>query len=69
MDAGPGFGKLPISMVLKFILKTGSWIALRSSGTEPKIKIYYSVKDSGYAAAEKMLANIRSKIKTKLGLE
>ncbi len=39
-DAEPGFGKLPTSNVLKFILKDGSWVAVRPSGTEPKIKIY-----------------------------
>ncbi len=36
---------LPKSNVLKFILADGSWIAIRPSGTEPKIKFYYSVKD------------------------
>ena len=69
VDAEPGFGKLPTSNVLKFILKDGSWIAVRPSGTEPKIKIYYSVKDSDHAAAEKKLMDIRNTIKAKLGLE
>ena len=31
---------LPKSNVLKFILEDGSWIAMRPSGTEPKIKFY-----------------------------
>ncbi len=31
---------LPKSNVLKFVLEDGSWIAIRPSGTEPKIKFY-----------------------------
>jgi phosphoglucomutase len=33
---------LPKSDVLKFNLEDGSWFVLRPSGTEPKIKIYFS---------------------------
>ena len=36
--------KLPKSDVLQFILEDGTKISLRPSGTEPKIKIYVSVK-------------------------
>ena len=35
---------LPTSNVLKYILEDGSWIAVRPSGTEPKIKFYMGVK-------------------------
>jgi len=35
---------LPKENVLKYILESDSWIAIRPSGTEPKIKIYYSVE-------------------------
>ncbi|HBF59220.1 MAG TPA: phosphoglucomutase, partial [Exiguobacterium sp.] len=34
---------LPKSNVLKFTLSDGSWFCLRPSGTEPKIKFYFSV--------------------------
>ena len=34
---------LPKSNVLKYILEDGSWFAARPSGTEPKLKIYFSV--------------------------
>lgn len=34
---------LPKSNVLKFILGDGSWFCIRPSGTEPKIKFYFSV--------------------------
>jgi len=37
---------LPKSNVLQFILKDGSKISVRPSGTEPKIKFYFGVKDT-----------------------
>lgn len=33
---------LPKSNVIKFILSSSSWFVLRPSGTEPKLKVYYS---------------------------
>ena len=69
VDAEPGFGTLPTSNVLKYILTDGSWIAVRPSGTEPKIKIYYSIKDTDKDAAERKLEEIQNAIKTKLGLK
>lgn len=36
---------LPKSNVLKYILTDGSWIAVRPSGTEPKIKFYIGTQD------------------------
>ena len=66
--AESGFGMLPTSNVLKYILEDGSWIAVRPSGTEPKIKIYYSVKAGSKNAAEEQLKNIQEIIHTKLGL-
>lgn len=40
-DYSQGIDNLPKSDVLKFILEDNSWIAVRPSGTEPKIKFYY----------------------------
>lgn len=40
-DYSKGVDSLPKSDVLKFILEDGSWIAVRPSGTEPKIKFYF----------------------------
>lgn len=37
---------LPQSNVLKYILEDKSWVCLRPSGTEPKIKFYFGVKDA-----------------------
>ena len=66
--AEPGFGHLPTSNVLKYILADGSWIAIRPSGTEPKIKIYYSIKSDNRDAAEKKLESIQKTITGQLGL-
>ena len=46
VNGEPGLIKLPKSNVLKFYLEDGSWFALRPSGTEPKIKLYISVRGS-----------------------
>ncbi len=69
VPAEPGFGELPTSDVLKYSLEGGSWVAIRPSGTEPKIKIYYSIRDEDREAAEIKLENIRGTIKKALGLE
>ena len=42
---------LPSSNVLQFILEDGSKISARPSGTEPKIKFYFSLKESFSGAA------------------
>ncbi|GAA4718562.1 phospho-sugar mutase [Brevibacillus fulvus] len=42
LDYAQGRDGLPPSDVLKFILEDGSWLAIRPSGTEPKIKFYLS---------------------------
>lgn len=43
-DYAKGIDGLPAENVLKFILKDHSWIAVRPSGTKPKIKVYCSLK-------------------------
>lgn len=40
-DYAKGIEELPKSDVLKYILEDNSWIAIRPSGTEPKIKFYF----------------------------
>jgi phosphoglucomutase len=37
---------LPTSNVLQFVLADGSKISARPSGTEPKIKFYFSIKEA-----------------------
>lgn len=48
--------KLPASDVLKYILADRNWIAVHPSGTEPKIKIYYSIKDADQNTTEAEVA-------------
>lgn len=66
--AEPGFGVLPVSNVLKYILEDGSWIAVRPSGTEPRIKIYYSIRGLRKNDTEKKLSHIQKVIRERLGL-
>lgn len=68
LKAEPGFSTLPVSNVLKYVLSDGSWIAVRPSGTEPKIKIYYSIKGTDKYEAEKKLEEIQKTITIRLGL-
>lgn len=63
IDFSTGIGDLPKENVLKYIWQDGSWMAVRPSGTEPKIKIYYSVVDNSRENASKRLEEIRNKIK------
>lgn len=43
---------LPSSNVLYYDLEDGSWICVRPSGTEPKIKFYYGIKGNSMEDAE-----------------
>ncbi|MDD1366956.1 phospho-sugar mutase, partial [Bacillus sp. MHSD17] len=53
---------LPKSNVLKYQLEDGSWFCLRPSGTEPKIKFYFGVKDSSLQNSEQKLLTIKEDI-------
>ena len=47
-------GGFDVTDVLKFYLEDGSFIAVRPSGTEPKCKVYFSIKDTDvFKAKEK----------------
>jgi len=43
LDYSKGIDGFPPANVLKFMFAGGSWIAIRPSGTEPKIKFYYCI--------------------------
>ncbi|MBM7586348.1 phosphoglucomutase [Bacillus pakistanensis] len=59
---------LPKSNVLKYFLEDGSWICLRPSGTEPKVKFYFSVigesAEDSHEKLEKLQESIMLKVET-----
>jgi phosphoglucomutase len=50
--------ELPTSNVLKYFFEDGSWVCLRPSGTEPKIKFYFGVKGSSLNESKEKLKSI-----------
>lgn len=62
VDFSTGIADLPRENVLKYIWTDGSWLAVRPSGTEPKIKIYYSVREQSKEKAVERLAGLREYI-------
>ena len=52
----------PPSDVLKYTLADGSWIAVRPSGTEPKIKFYIAVVGDSNEDAQEKIAAIEAEI-------
>ena len=52
----------PPSDVLKYTLADGSWIAVRPSGTEPKIKFYIAVVGKTNEESQAKIANIEAEI-------
>ncbi|MBS1743868.1 MAG: phospho-sugar mutase [Bacteroidetes bacterium] len=64
---------LPTSDVLQFVLADGTKISARPSGTEPKIKFYFSVNTklasaADFDATEKMLDDKIARIEKEMGL-
>ena len=57
-DYSQGIDNLPKSDVLKFILEDNSWIAVRPSGTEPKIKFYYGCNGADKTVVDNKLEEI-----------
>lgn len=64
IDFSQGIRDLPKENVLKYIWQDGSWMAVRPSGTEPKIKVYYSIVDKDRKKAQTRLDSIRETIKS-----
>jgi phosphoglucomutase len=58
--------QLPKSNVLKYHLEDGSWVCLRPSGTEPKIKFYFSVIGSTQRESDEKLASLQRAIMGKV---
>ena len=55
---------MPSSNVLKYVLEDGSWIAIRPSGTEPKIKFYIGAKADSQAAVYEKVTAFEKEIKS-----
>lgn len=54
--------EVPKSNVLKFVFVDKSWYVLRASGTEPKIKVYFSVNSCSMEDAEIKLREIKKDV-------
>ncbi|AOV08702.1 phospho-sugar mutase [Sporosarcina ureilytica] len=59
---------LPKSNVLKYKLENGAWFCLRPSGTEPKIKFYFGVKEDtlegSRRALDGMVADVMGRVRS-----
>ena len=61
-DYKNGIDDLPKADVLKYFFVSGGWMAVRPSGTEPKIKFYYSVRGKTMAEAEAKVTALQSAV-------
>ena len=61
-DFANGIDNLPKANVLKYFLEDESWIAIRPSGTEPKLKFYVAVKGKDEAESDKKVREIKLSI-------
>ena len=65
-DFANGIDGLPKANVLKYFLEDESWIAVRPSGTEPKLKFYIAVKGKEESECDEKVAGIKADIKETL---
>ena len=70
LDFAKGVEEYPKANVLKYIFEDGDWLAIRPSGTEPKLKFYFAVSDCTEEKAteklekiKKLVLNIRKSVK------
>ncbi|MGM7700105.1 phospho-sugar mutase [Pseudalkalibacillus sp. Hm43] len=57
---------LPPSNVIKYILEDGSWVCLRPSGTEPKIKFYFGTQSDSLKKSQDLLAKLKEDVMEKV---
>ena len=67
-DYSQGIDGLPKENVLRFDFNDGSWAAARPSGTEPKLKLYFSVKGENSEVAKTRQSAISAKLMETMGL-
>ncbi len=53
---------LPKSNVIKYIFENGYWFVVRPSGTEPKMKIYISVKGTSFEDSTSKLKEFKNEV-------
>ena len=68
LDYAKGIADLPRTNLLKYRFEDGSWIAIRPSGTEPKLKFYGSLVEKDERAAKAKFAAIRKDFEQMFGL-
>ena len=61
-DYANGIDGLPKANVLKYFLEDESWVAIRPSGTEPKLKFYVAVKGNDEAECNQKVSGIKESI-------
>lgn len=59
---------LPVSDVLHYTLEDGTWVCIRPSGTEPKLKFYIGVKADNLRAAQDKVDTLDKDIEAKVAL-
>lgn len=60
---------LPSSDVVEFKLEDNAGVIVRPSGTEPKIKFYYTTKGRDTAHAQEIAESLSRSMKAELGLK
>ncbi len=66
IDYNLGIDDLPKSNVIKFYLKDLGWLVFRPSGTEPKLKIYFSVNSDSIQTSQHIIEKIFKDILKKI---
>lgn len=66
LDYSAGLDGLRPENVLKYKCEDGSWFCLRPSGTEPKIKVYFAVKQESPEQAEKALGALKEAVMSRV---
>lgn len=59
---------LPTANVLKYKLDNGAWICMRPSGTEPKIKFYFGVRERSLEDSEQVLKELQEAVMDRVEL-
>ena len=57
---------LPKSNVIKYFLADGSWVCVRPSGTEPKIKYYFGVLSGTEVESKEKLKSLKEDFSLKM---